>query len=46
VVCVDIEDMDLYWEYHLIVNKHSYISDAAGEFIAYAKKRLSESERL
>jgi DNA-binding transcriptional LysR family regulator len=45
VVCVDIEDMDLYWECHLIVNKHSYISDAAGKFIAYAKQRLSESER-
>ena len=46
VVCVDIEDMDLYWECHLIVNKHSYISEAVEKFITYTQKRFLESEHL
>jgi DNA-binding transcriptional LysR family regulator len=44
LVRIDIEDMDFYWEYHLIVNKYTYISDAAKQFIAYAKERLGDME--
>jgi DNA-binding transcriptional LysR family regulator len=40
LVRLDIEDMDFYWEFHLIVNKYAFISDAAKQFIAYAKDRM------
>jgi DNA-binding transcriptional LysR family regulator len=46
LVRIDIEDMDFYWEFHLIVNKHTYISDAAKQFITYAKYRLGDKETL
>jgi DNA-binding transcriptional LysR family regulator len=42
LVLIDIEDIDLYGEFHLIVNKHAYISEAAKQFIAYAKEQLSK----
>ncbi|AEF84596.1 putative transcriptional regulator, LysR family [Treponema primitia ZAS-2] len=41
LVHIEIEDMDFYWEFHLIVNKYAFISDAAKEFIAYAKERFN-----
>jgi hypothetical protein len=40
-VSINIEDIDLYFEFHIIVNKHAYISEAAEQFIAYAKEQLS-----
>ncbi|MDR1905099.1 MAG: LysR family transcriptional regulator [Treponema sp.] len=41
LVSVPIEDMDLYFEFHLVVNKNIYINDAAKQFIAYTKKHLA-----
>lgn len=40
LVRIALEDVDLYWEFHFIVNKHAYISDAGERFIAYTKKQL------
>ena len=41
---IQIEDIDMYQEYHLIVNKHVYISGAAEQFISYAEKELSRTD--
>jgi hypothetical protein len=38
---IQVEDMDLYRAYHLIVNKHTYISGAAEQFISYAEKAFA-----
>jgi DNA-binding transcriptional LysR family regulator len=38
---IEVENMDVYREYHLIVNKHVYISGAAEQFVEYAEKELS-----
>jgi DNA-binding transcriptional LysR family regulator len=43
LVSIDIEDIDLYFEFHLIVNKNTYISDAAKQFIDYTKEQLGTS---
>jgi DNA-binding transcriptional LysR family regulator len=40
LVPVDIEDLDLYLEFHLIVNKHAYIGAAPHRFIAYTRETL------
>jgi len=42
---IKVEDMDLDREYHLIVNKHAYISGAADQFIAYAEEELAKSDQ-
>jgi DNA-binding transcriptional LysR family regulator len=41
---IQVEDIDLYREYHFIVNRHVYISAAAEQFIAYAEKELSKAD--
>jgi hypothetical protein len=41
---IHVEEIDLYREYHLIVNKHVYISKAAEQFIAYAEKELARED--
>lgn len=38
---VEVEDMELWFEFYLIVNRHVYLGEAAKRFIAYAKKRLA-----
>jgi DNA-binding transcriptional LysR family regulator len=40
---IEVEDIEIYREYHLIVNKHVYISDAANQFIDYARKELARA---
>ncbi|GHV64473.1 LysR family transcriptional regulator [Spirochaetia bacterium] len=42
LVRIDIEDLDMYWEFHLIVNKHAFISNAAEQFIAYTREKLRD----
>jgi hypothetical protein len=37
---IPIEDMDFHFEFHLIVNKNTYISEAAKKFIAYTKENF------
>jgi DNA-binding transcriptional LysR family regulator len=44
LVCINIEDMDLYFEFHLIVNRYAYISDAAKQFIDYTKEQFGRWE--
>jgi hypothetical protein len=39
-VAVDIEDIGLYWEFDLVVNKFVFLTEAEEKFIAYAKKKL------
>jgi DNA-binding transcriptional LysR family regulator len=41
---IQVTDMDVYREYHLIVNKHVYTSGAAEEFIAYAVEELTKED--
>ena len=41
---IEIEDMDLYRIYHLIVNRHAHISGAAERFIAYTKEELAKAD--
>jgi DNA-binding transcriptional LysR family regulator len=41
---IQIEDIELYREYHLIVNKHVYINGAAEQFIAYAERELTKTD--
>jgi DNA-binding transcriptional LysR family regulator len=41
---IRVEDIDLYREYHLIVNRNVYINSAAEQFIVYAKKELAKTE--
>ncbi|GHV32848.1 LysR family transcriptional regulator [Spirochaetia bacterium] len=40
LVTIDIEDIELYWEYNLVVNKFIFLTGAEEKFIAYAKKKL------
>ncbi|MDR0709045.1 MAG: LysR family transcriptional regulator substrate-binding protein, partial [Spirochaetaceae bacterium] len=40
---IEVEDIEVYREYHLIVNKHVYISDAAKQFIVYAQEALARA---
>ncbi|MDR1177088.1 MAG: LysR family transcriptional regulator [Treponema sp.] len=40
LVPIDIEDIDLHWEYHIVVNKHTFITNAEKAFIEYAKEKL------
>ncbi|WP_010261975.1 LysR family transcriptional regulator [Treponema primitia] len=40
LVFIDIEDMEFYWEYNLVVNKLAFISSAEEEFIKYTKIAL------
>jgi DNA-binding transcriptional LysR family regulator len=39
---VEIEDLELYWEFHLLVNKHAHLSAAVQTFIQYAKTALKK----
>jgi DNA-binding transcriptional LysR family regulator len=41
---IQVEDIDLYREYHFIVNKQVYISSAAEQFIAYAERELAKPD--
>ena len=41
---IQVEDVDLYREYHLLVNKHAYISGAAKQFIAYAEHEFTKGD--
>ncbi|MDR3160253.1 MAG: LysR family transcriptional regulator [Spirochaetaceae bacterium] len=41
---IEVEDIEVYREYHLIVNRHVYISDAAEQFISYAERELAKAE--
>jgi DNA-binding transcriptional LysR family regulator len=38
---IKVEDIEVYREYHLIVNRNVYISDATEQFIAYAEQELA-----
>ncbi|MDR2741998.1 MAG: LysR family transcriptional regulator [Treponema sp.] len=40
LVSIPIEDIDIYFEFHLIVNKTTYVSEAANQFIAYTKENF------
>lgn len=42
LVHIGVEDMEVYREYHLIMNRHVYISDAAEQFIVYAEQELAK----
>jgi DNA-binding transcriptional LysR family regulator len=37
LIRVELEDVDLYWEMNLAVNKNAYLSPAAKQFIEYTK---------
>jgi DNA-binding transcriptional LysR family regulator len=39
---IEIEDLDIYWEFHLAINKNTYINKAAEQFIAYTRKELAD----
>jgi DNA-binding transcriptional LysR family regulator len=41
---IEVEDIEVYREYHLIVNRHVYISDAAEQFVAYAERELAKAD--
>jgi DNA-binding transcriptional LysR family regulator len=41
---IGVEDMDVYREYHLIVNKRVYISEAAECFLRYAEQELAKAD--
>jgi hypothetical protein len=41
LVAIDIEDVYLYWEFDLVVNKFIFLTEAEEAFVAYAKKELS-----
>jgi DNA-binding transcriptional LysR family regulator len=43
LVRVDIEDMDLYWEGHLVLNKNTCVGKAVERFISYVQKTLGQS---
>jgi DNA-binding transcriptional LysR family regulator len=40
LVSIEIEDVELFVEFYIIVNKHAYINKAAEQFLAYAKETL------
>ena len=42
---IQIEDIDLYRVYHLIINRYAHISGAAEQFIAYAKEEFAKAEQ-
>ena len=42
---IQIEDIDVYRAYHLIVNKHTYVSGAVEEFITYTKEEFAKAEQ-
>jgi DNA-binding transcriptional LysR family regulator len=41
---IAVENIDLYREYHLIVNREAFQSEAAQQFCAYAEKELARAE--
>jgi DNA-binding transcriptional LysR family regulator len=41
---IEVENIEVYREYHLIVNRHVYISDAAEQFILYAERELAKAD--
>jgi DNA-binding transcriptional LysR family regulator len=41
---IEIGDINVYREYHLIVNRHIYINDAANQFISYARDELAQMD--
>lgn len=40
VKVIEIEDLNVFWEFHLISNKRTYLTSIAKEFIEYTRKRL------
>jgi DNA-binding transcriptional LysR family regulator len=42
IVRINIQDMDIFWELHLIVNKHSFLSQAEEIFIDYTRRTLQD----
>lgn len=40
VKTVEIEDLDVYWEFHIVVNKKTYHTELVREFIDYACRKL------
>jgi DNA-binding transcriptional LysR family regulator len=42
---INIEDMDLYWEFHMVVNKHTYIDEGTRSFIDYAASVLRQEAK-
>jgi DNA-binding transcriptional LysR family regulator len=40
LVALDIEDVKLYWEFDLVVNKFVFLTEAEEKFIAYTKDNL------
>jgi DNA-binding transcriptional LysR family regulator len=40
LVALTIEDIELYWEFDLVVNKFVFLTEAEENFIAYTKKKL------
>jgi hypothetical protein len=40
LVAIDIEDVELYWEHSLAVNKFVFLTEAEEKFIAYTKETL------
>lgn len=43
LVAIEIEDVELFVEFYIIVNKHAYINKAAEQFLAYAKEQLPDN---
>jgi DNA-binding transcriptional LysR family regulator len=41
---IGVEDMNVYREYHLIINRHVYISEATEQFAAYAEQELAKAD--
>ncbi|MDR2052467.1 MAG: LysR family transcriptional regulator [Treponema sp.] len=41
---IGVEDMEVYREYHLIVNRNVYISEAANRFLGYAREELAKAD--
>jgi DNA-binding transcriptional LysR family regulator len=41
---ISVEDMDVYREYHLIINRYVYTSEAAEHFIRYAEQELAKAD--
>jgi DNA-binding transcriptional LysR family regulator len=37
---IDLEDLELYWTFNIIVNRHSYLNEAVNRFIAYTRQCL------
>ncbi|MDR2535723.1 MAG: LysR family transcriptional regulator substrate-binding protein, partial [Treponema sp.] len=40
LITIEIEDVELFIEFYIIVNKHAYINQAAEQFLRYAQNAL------